>query len=1050
MSKKILSVLLAVLMLLTVIPLAFVSANTPGDVDGDGEIKAADARLVLRASVDLEDLNEIQIAAADVDGIPGIKASDARLILRASVGLETLHTHEYKEESIITAATCDKDGEKKLSCECGDFITEAIPAAGHKEEKLPETPATCTETGLTEGKKCSVCNKIIVAQKEIAAKGHTEITLKAAEATCTEAGLTEGKKCSVCGEITKAQATVPAKGHTEITLPAVPATCTKTGLTEGKKCSVCGEITVAQATVPVKAHAMGSWTVSSPASCTASGTEKRVCSDCGYEETREIAALTHTLITLPAVEATCTETGFTEGKKCSVCGEITVAQTVVPAKGHTETVLPAVPATCTETGLTEGKKCSVCGEITVAQTTAPAKGHTETVLPAVEATCTETGLTEGKKCSVCGEILVAQTAVPVTAHTEILDEASVIEVTCKENGYTGNTVCSVCGTVLSQGEEIISTGEEHDWTEVTVPATCGQPGYKITQCSVCELNDNDTYVETEPAKDHVWGEAVVTAPTCTEEGFSESTCTVCGAVEKTDFTEASGHSFKWDDSKTVKATCITEGSKTGTCTVCGEETTESLPLTGHTEGAPVYETDPCFKVVSCSVCNEELSRTEFHKIKQDRYSKKSATCTTPATYDNYCENCTAYGDHINERGYSVKTIFSSDALGHLATKDLTKSYDATCEKDGKWVYSGTCSREGCGAVLDNTEIIIKAKGHNLTGEQTCTTDVVCSNSYCDFENGVVLERFGHDNKLTTAAYGKTVSTFYCARCGEETEDKLDVFNEIANSIKTPQFYSTYTGNKNLTYFRKTSVKTSYSRFDFGMFTSAIRDMYEQEMANTPDEYTRIYDNGSIRLTLPIESTYPNYVTSALTSSDIDSISVERLSGAKMAQILADYNPPYTNEAQIARLAAIKAVNVNEPVIKVTVDVKNEKYSQIKALPDTEKTSLEKIFDLNIRNDANDFKNENGELKQTVTESGDGFNITMTMNLREIASDGQVTYYFRESTYEPIVAIYNANITMEQAIDMTFKIGVFSLNGKMDPIVDSTYSYVYLFPNYSAK
>ena len=229
-----------------------------------------------------------------------------------------------------------------------------------------------------------------------------------------------------------------------------------------------------------------------------------------------------------------------------------------------------------------------------------------------------------------------------------------------------------------------------------------------------------------------------------------------------------------------------------------------------------------------------------------------------------------------------------------------------------------------------------------------------------------------------------------------------------------------------------------------------KDMYEQEMANTPDEYTRIYDNGTIRLTLPIESTYPNYVTSALTSSDIDSISVERLSGAKMAQILADYNPPYTNEAQIARLAAIKAVNVNEPVIKVTVDVKNEKYSQIKALPDTEKTSLEKIFDLNIRNDANDFKNENGELKQTGTESGDGFNITMTMNLKEIASDGQVTYYFRESTYEPIVAIYNATITMEQAIDMTFKIGVFSLNGKMDPIVDSTYSYVYLFPNYSAK
>lgn len=60
-----------------------------GDINSDGVITAADARLVLRASVELENLNNWQTLAANVDG-GKITASDARMILRASVGLEAL------------------------------------------------------------------------------------------------------------------------------------------------------------------------------------------------------------------------------------------------------------------------------------------------------------------------------------------------------------------------------------------------------------------------------------------------------------------------------------------------------------------------------------------------------------------------------------------------------------------------------------------------------------------------------------------------------------------------------------------------------------------------------------------------------------------------------------------------------------------------------------------------------------------------------------------------------------------------------------------------
>ena len=58
------------------------------DVDGNGKIQAADARLALRASVELENLSGVYKTAADTDGDGVIKAADARKILRTSVGLE--------------------------------------------------------------------------------------------------------------------------------------------------------------------------------------------------------------------------------------------------------------------------------------------------------------------------------------------------------------------------------------------------------------------------------------------------------------------------------------------------------------------------------------------------------------------------------------------------------------------------------------------------------------------------------------------------------------------------------------------------------------------------------------------------------------------------------------------------------------------------------------------------------------------------------------------------------------------------------------------------
>ena len=85
---------------------------------------------------------------------------------------EDSHTHAFGEWETVKEATCTEDGSKARSCSCGESETDVIYAMGHTEEVLAEKPATCTEAGLTEGKKCSVCGEITVNQEEILALNH--------------------------------------------------------------------------------------------------------------------------------------------------------------------------------------------------------------------------------------------------------------------------------------------------------------------------------------------------------------------------------------------------------------------------------------------------------------------------------------------------------------------------------------------------------------------------------------------------------------------------------------------------------------------------------------------------------------------------------------------------------------------------------------------------------------------------------------------------------------------------------------------------------------
>ena len=71
---------------------------------------------------------------------------------------------------------------------------------------------------------------------------------------------------------------------------------------------------------------------------------------------------------------------------------------------------------------------------------------------------------------------------------------------------------------------------------------------------------------------------VVTAPTCTAKGYTTHTC-ACGDSYVDTYVDALGHA--WDAGKVTEAPTETKtGVKTFTCTRCGETKTETIPATG--------------------------------------------------------------------------------------------------------------------------------------------------------------------------------------------------------------------------------------------------------------------------------------------------------------------------------------------------------------------------------------------------------------------------------------------------------------------------------------
>ena len=139
---------------------------------------------------------------------------------------------------------------------------------------------------------------------------HVEATDAAVEPTCTEKGLTEGKHCSKCGKVLKAQTEIDALGHDLETHNGQEATCTEKGWKAYVTCKREGCDHTTYEEIPALGHIGG----------TATCTEQAVCERCNEKYG---SALGHNYgDIIPKTEPTCSKKGVEAHYKCSVCNKV--------------------------------------------------------------------------------------------------------------------------------------------------------------------------------------------------------------------------------------------------------------------------------------------------------------------------------------------------------------------------------------------------------------------------------------------------------------------------------------------------------------------------------------------------------------------------------------------------------------------------------------------------------------------------------------------------------------------------------------------------------
>ena len=437
------------------------------------------------------------------------------------------------------------------------------------------------------------------------------------------------------------------------------------------------------------------------------------------------------------VAATCTDTGKTE-YTCTVCGQ--TKTTILKALGHKYETVSTDDATCT-TPKTVHKECTRCHD-KKDETSGEALGHNWRT----------SSDKNSKTCIRCK-----------TTHIHTWDEGKYsVEPTCKDAGKKLFT-CTDCGDTKTVAVKSLG----HDYQLVrTDPATCTTPAINHYACSRCE-DTVDQEDKDHPALGHDWKK--------NDDGTV--TCQRCGQT----------HEHKWNTEVISEASCTTDGVTRHTCSICGD-TYDDVVKGGHKW--TYKKTGTNTSVCLCTVCGKTKEH-DFSIFSDKESEKKDPTCTKAGMVVATCADCgrrrwvydetrPALGHDWKDNGDGTATC-QREGCGKSHTHTLDEgevTKKPSCEEKGVKTYR--CTETNCN--YTKTEDIA-ATGHNwndgkITTKASCDhtgvktyTCKTCGDTRT--ETIPMLEHTWDEGQVTTkpSCTEKGIRTYTCKVCkATKTED----------------------------------------------------------------------------------------------------------------------------------------------------------------------------------------------------------------------------------------------------------------------------------------
>ena len=303
--------------------------------------------------------------------------------------------------------------------------------------------------------------------------------------------------------------------------------------------------------------------------------------------------------------------------------------------------------------------------------------------------------------------------------------------------------------------------------------------------------------EDEPVHQHAY-EAVVTAPTCTEQGFTTYTCS-CGDTYTDTYVSALEHKFA-NYVFNNDAKCGVNGTETAICNRdgCNEKGTRTKENSAldHKFTNYVFNNDAKCGVngtetATCNRdgCNEKDTRTKENSALDHEFANyvfnNDAKCGVNGTETAHCERagCTETDTRTKENSALdhefTNYVFNNDAkCGVNGTETATCNHDGCNEKDTRTKTGTALSHSFTNYVSDNNATYEKDGTKTAKCNYGCgKTDTITDIGSMLVKNTLTFKTLTVNN---TNVYGKV----------NNTTETFSFINEVVTSGKTKYIVST--------------------------------------------------------------------------------------------------------------------------------------------------------------------------------------------------------------------------------------------------------------------